>query len=380
MLSFTGCEFLSTFGKDDFFGTWVTLDFPEDAKSTDEAIHYYNVGESYYKVTWNFDGKSENLFGGNSAVFKQHLEKYKDAALTDLANETYWTGIYKTKGNSDYSRGKLLLYYEFGVDIDSVAGGTGADKADDRAEWLMKVAGATFAKQNPTEEEKTNYPGWKNADFLNYCFYGTTEPSEEAIASREDKLSGKDLLDAEELTSLSPWEFNNTDTGYHSTKMNADTKNGKYIYDTVSGGYVKNGVTIQVRNSKNTVCSDIEYFRYNLKDSSGIGYTRMMVSTLNPKGTNFGGIYNKWLEKSDANTEAYGSYNSSLGYKLSNTCSWAGVTERYAGRSSTEDKEKNGLWDDWQYSSYSKNTSYLPVTDDADTTDYDNFDADVCEQ
>ena len=76
-VTFTGCPDLG-FGKDDLFGTWMTLDF----NSNEDPVSYYAGDGGYYTVTWKFDGKSENMFAGTGGIFKQHLVKYANSSLS----------------------------------------------------------------------------------------------------------------------------------------------------------------------------------------------------------------------------------------------------------------------------------------------------------
>ena len=58
-IGFTGCpDVAASIGKDDFYGTWMTLDFDDGGN---EVGYYINQtpGEYYghpYSITWNFDG------------------------------------------------------------------------------------------------------------------------------------------------------------------------------------------------------------------------------------------------------------------------------------------------------------------------------------
>ena len=100
-VTFTGCPDLG-FGKDDLFGTWMTLDFVNG-----EPVSYYAADGGYYTVTWKFDGKSENMFAGTGGIFKQHLIKY-NSTRTAITDETFWYGEYAIKANSSCSKGKLF--------------------------------------------------------------------------------------------------------------------------------------------------------------------------------------------------------------------------------------------------------------------------------
>lgn len=125
---FTGCPDMS-FGKDDFNGTWMTLEFDENGTRQDYYINSLN--NDPYVITWFFDGRAENMFNNDGGVFWQHLVHYDyvtnnaDGTYTfgPKIKETFWRGEYKIKGNSAYDKGKLYLYYECGYDMPVDGGG-----------------------------------------------------------------------------------------------------------------------------------------------------------------------------------------------------------------------------------------------------------------
>lgn len=277
-VTFTGCPDLG-FGKDDLFGTWMTLDFVNG-----EPINYYPAGGANYCVTWKFDGTSENMFNGTGGTFRQHLVK-----SGSTPEESFWYGEYVIKANSSCSKGKLYLYYECGYNMR-----TGSASLDELWDWTVD-------------------------DFV--------------------AASGYSGIDAATLGSPT-------------------TVSGIQCYNN-SG----NPVFLQIKRVDGRVkCSDIEYFRFNLKDGSLYGYTRLMTSTLKPNGTSFGGIYSQWAESGSGTTF-------DGGYKISNTCSWKGVETRYMGRISARSTPDDPVW---MYSVTKSNSEYFQGADDGDDNDYDD--------
>ena len=245
-----------SFGKDDFRGTWMTLDFDGNTPKT----YYENTSNEgkYYSITWNFDGRSENIFNGNGGRFWQHLVNYgTDETLQNVENETFWFGQYAIKGNSGYSKGKLYLYYQCGIDIDEEIGLSTPNYKEKAREYFYHIAG--IERSSSLESSGVNY-NWTLEDFLNKAFGNT---------------NGLANLNNETLCNLA---------------YNGQNKNGSPAADDTTyynGAYVNHHVTVQVRNQDgNMKCSDIEYFRFNLKDGSASGYTRMMATVLNQQ-TNF---------------------------------------------------------------------------------------------
>ena len=344
MLSFTGCGDLG-FGKDDFFGTWRTTDFVTDSDGNATRQEYYVSSDNKYnyRITWTYDGTSENMFSGGTGTFTQYLERFA-ASDKDLATplaETFWTGEYQLKANSDYNKGKLYLYYEYGATLKT-------DKAD------------TPTVPVDYETVKT----WKAADFLNYAFYGTTDTTK----IPEGSTVGKDLLSNEALQNL---EYNKS---YVLTDGTLGT--GQKTTDG-TGALVSNGITVQVRKSSKTnkiQCSDVEYFRFNLADSTFYGYARMMATTLSKDGkTNIGGIYNQWAfdlgdsdEKPAVNSTTK---KTSYGYWVNASASWSGTSTRYLAR----------VLSNGSYSSNDTRTNdkLFNVKDDNDSTDYVDMESDV---
>lgn len=342
---FTSCDpdLLRSFGKDDFYGTWNTLDFDESGN----VQQYYEIDEGYkYVVQWIFDGKSEDMFAGNG-TFKQVLRKYPKTAKTNengaiLETETpdaytVWFGAYKITGNSDYSKGKLYLYYEIGLDLKTAL-------AEDKDLTLETIVGAYDDKGKLKKNEDGSYvaEGWKIEDFLNYAW---------------DNTDGKKNLEDGELAVADAYTGNST-KGYSE---------GSY-YKTNKAGVT---TTVQIRKvGSKVLCSDIEYFRYNLKDPATSGYSRMMASAHDKNGsTIIGATYDQWIEKSADNTKTFGK-RTTYGYKVREGCSWNGTNERYFGRISVADKDQNGIKDDFLYSDSSTNASLFKLADAEDDMTY----------
>ena len=319
---FTGCpdaaDIFKSFGKDDLYGTWMTLEFDNSGNRKDYYIN--NSSGQPYVITWIFDGKSENMFNGNGGNFWQHLVHYEN--VTDNGNgtytfgrkvmETFWYGEYAIKGNSGYSKGKLYLYYECGYEFPLTSAGA-VDTNNDNYVAL--------------ETLKT----WKVNDYL-------------SKAGVSGGLTDSKLI-------------NNTSTDL--------TTHNKY--------YKSNNVTIQIREvGGQKQCSDIEYFRFNLKDGSASGYTRLMATTKDKNGSgNIGGIYDQWA---DANyTGLDGTYQG--GYKVYGSSSWSGQDTRYMGRISVNSTPQNPRW---LYSNTKTNEQLFNLDDTAnDFTDYATPDAEV---
>lgn len=322
----TGCphaqDFFKSFGKDDLYGTWMTLEFDE---SGNRYSYYENEAEGAYKddpyvITWKFDGKSENMFNGNGGNFWQHLVHYDsvtnnpDGTYTfgKKVRETFWYGEYAIKGNSGYSKGKLYLYYECGYEFPLTSAG------------VLDTSNANYVD---LETLKT----WKVNDFV-----------------EKAGLSDLESLDLQE-------------TG------------GKLQHPaTGEDYYVNNNVTIQVRISDGKKqCSDIEYFRFNLEDGSASGYTRLMATVLDKNGTsNIGGIYNQWAN-GNKNGQS-GKFDG--GWKVYNGNSWTGQKTRYMGRISVTSTPENP---DWLYSDTRSNTDLFKLVDASDSTDYEDPDAEI---
>ena len=352
-IGLTGCpDVADSFGKDDFRGTWMTLDFADGNPKT----YYKNTSNNkYYSITWNFDGKSENMFNGNGGRFWQHLVNYgTDSTLQNVENETFWLGQYAIKGNSGYSKGKLYLYYQCALDIDSEIGLSDPNYKAKAKEYFYHIAG--IERSSSLENNGVNFK-WTLEDFLNKAFGNT---------------NGSANLDNETLCSLA--------------------YNGQYggdsLYDTefYNGAYVANNVTIQVRNQDGKMkCSDIEYFRFNLKDGSASGYTRMMATVLNQKDdqATIGGIYNQWVPEDYSGTTVGDSISTSVkkfngGFKVKNGCSWSGQDTRFMGRISVTSTPEDPSW----LNSNTDNNDTLfkvggKLIDDSDTTNYSDVDSNI---
>ena len=295
-VTFTGCPDLG-FGKDDLFGTWMTLDFD----SNEEPVSYYTPSGSTdkYSVTWKFDGKSENMFARTGGTFKQHLIKY-NSSMTSISEETFWYGEYAVKGNSGYSKGKLYLYYECGYDMKK-----GSASLDKLWDWTL--------------DDFISVSGYSGIDNF------TEEPSDD---------------------------------------------NGIKFYRSSTS----NPVLLQIKEvDGNVKCSDIEYFRFNLKDGSLYGYTRLMSSTKDPSGALIGGVFSQW-----ATAAASGVTNPDKrydgGYKVKDGCSWRNVDTRYMGRISARSTPDDPIW---MYSVTKSNSEYFQGVDDGDDNNYADPEVDM---
>lgn len=355
-IGLTGCpDVADSFGKDDFRGTWMTLDFDGNTPKT----YYENTSNEgkYYSITWNFDGRSENMFNGNGGRFWQHLVNYgTDETLQNVENETFWFGQYAIKGNSGYSKGKLYLYYQCGIDIDEEIGLSTPNYKEKAREYFYHIAG--IERSSSLESSGVNY-NWTLEDFLNKAFGNT---------------NGLANLNNETLCNLA---------------YNGQNKNGSPAADDTTyynGAYVNHHVTVQVRNQDgNMKCSDIEYFRFNLKDGSASGYTRMMATVLNQQSNQatIGGIYNQWVPEDYSGATVGDSIPTTVkkfngGFKVKNGCSWSGQNTRFMGRISVTSTPENPTW---LNSNTNDNDTLFKVggklVDSNDTTDYSDVDSNV---
>lgn len=342
-VTFTSCDVLQTFGKDYFYGTWQTLDYNNDGS---EIKCYQGDNSNYYRIVWSFNGKSENIDDGG--YFRQHLYNYGTSAPTNLStasvtNETYWFGKYDIKGNSSYSRGKYFMNYQVGIDLDDqIAAGLyvdGGQLKKDSAHIIAKGSSGYRARAN---EIVALLDSWEYKDslekFLNYAY--------------------------------------SNNNGLNNLKTDADLIAKPNT--TGDEGYSKNGIYINVRYSNsgagNTLlCNNVSYFRFNLKDSSPTGYTRMLTTIYGPNGTDaIGKVYNQWKNENTALSDA--------NLVSSGTSVWTGTGTRCLG------KIKNGSpLDAPEYLASNKtaNTTYFNFNtsgnsvDSEDTNNYTNVDASV---
>lgn len=364
-VTFTSCDVLRTFGKDYFFGTWLTLDYDSNGNV---IPCYHGSNGNYYAIRWDFDGKSENISTTGTGVFRQHLINYGTTTPTknadnsytygSVGNETYWFGSYDIRGDSAYSKGKLYLSYQVGFDVDDAvkAGATVTTTADNKKVITLPATATTTAYNKTVADQIVAVlDTWKLEDFLNFAYNNTT---------------GLDNIKT-------------TNTALHGLAYNANDT------DTNCGGTLKTNtryVTVQVRyNSNNTkiLCSDIEYFRFNLRDVSGTGYCRMMDTILDKDGsTTIGGIYNQWASSGNAVTLNDGvskkiSYNGADAYRVYAGTSWTGTNTRYMGRI---DYLSTPAKPTWISSTSDKNNATIFNVTEADSTDYRNPESDIVEK
>ena len=350
-IGLTGCpDVAASFGKDDFVGTWMTLDIEGNTQKT----YYHNsTTGGYYSITWNFDGRAENMFNGNGGRFWQHLVNYTSAEMTEVQNETFWLGQYAIKGNSGYSKGKLYLYYQCALDIDDKV------KAEHGGSYDATAARTLFYDIAGIQDDElgTDNVAWKMEDFLNAAF---------------DNTSGLDNLTNETLCGLA----------YNGQYKDGAARSPDTLF--YNGAYVANNVTIQVRKQNDKIkCSDVEYFRFNFKDSSASGYTRLMATVLDKDGSanKIGGIYNQWVTEEEAAGTSIGDGISTEtkkfdgGYKVKEGSSWSCQTTRYMGRISVKSTPTNPTW---LYSDNRANNVLFNLDDRAnDQTDYADVDSSI---
>lgn len=213
----------------------------------------------------------------DGGTFKQHLKRASSVANLrsgNYDNETFWTGKYQLKGNSGYSYGVLVLYYEYGAQL------------NDR--------GGSVTKTNYTYNEVKNF---SEANFLKVWKDGNTSSS----ATVEELLTDTSLISSDPIDA-----------------------------DDGTSGVSNHGITVQKRIKDNkTEYGDIEYFRFRLEDGVGFkGYARMLATTVDKDGhTPIGGIYNQWKKldtpKGDTNIDnKLGQKSDKYGWKNNSECSW----------------------------------------------------------
>ena len=365
-ITFTGCPDLGV-GKDDFFGTWMTLDFDSDGVRKP----FYESNNKYYAVRWNFNGKSENL--GDGGVFKQHLVVYgSNANPTKSENEytltkndstvtaeTYWFGEYDITGNSAYDRGKFFLNYEAGFDIRAAIVTSHyvvSTDANGKKTFVVDASNTDSYKDKAAAIVKV-LDEWTLDDYINWSF-GNSD--------------GKENLKSDEIKN---YAFNYSNGDPAST-------NPTVTNPTHSGCFGANNVILKVRyNTNNTklLCSDIEYFRFNFEDPTGAGYRRMRGTVKDKNGSTIGGIYNQWATADEAKTlvpsqtKKFTRYDA---WKVHEGCGWSGGDTRYMGRIKlgTDDNPE------WQYRKTDTNDVLFGSSiDAADTTDYTDPDTGIAQ-
>lgn len=289
-VTFTSCGDLGdTFGKDYFLGTWETYDYVDN-----KVVPTYDGSGSNYRVIWKFNGNAENINDGG--IFRQVIINYETTKPTteDIKKGSvvpkkvnYWIGKYDLKANSGYDKGKYYMYFQINATI------------TDLIEDGYYVDGKTI-KQNTGDKIVTNkkidafialFDTWNQTDFIN-----------EAYGNKN---------------------------GYDNLKTwTSETHGSKSIdnYETGSGNkYIKLHI---VRDSnKKVLCNDVEYFRYRLEDADATGFTRMMVTSIDPKGDgteHIGKTFNQWKDGKEKLTIT--------GNKVDDKCNWTGINTRYLGK------------------------------------------------
>ena len=353
-VTFTSCDFFDTFGHDYYYGTWLTYDL--DAEG--DPIPYYNGDGNYYTIRWTFDGDAEDL--GKEGEFRQHLVNYgttvpqkQDGKYTygTVTNETYWFGTYDIKGNSAYSKGKLFLKYQVGFDVDTaVSNGFIPDPNDSKKLTTATAVSGTYADKAAAIVSVLDT--WTLEDFLKFAY-----DSEDGLASLKNDSTLNDLA----------FNANNTadQTGCLKKKNNI--------------------ITLQVRDkdgNNKLECSDVEYFRFNLRDLGGLGYTRMRNTILDKDGTTvIGGIYNQWASKTEAKSVLSSSTQCSYGWKVKNATSWAGTSTRYMAKIQRGSNEANPTYETNNKKGNLATFGALGSGDDAnDETTYSTPDSEIPEQ
>lgn len=220
----------SSFGKDDFFGTWnSSYTYPTDATTVPGGKLDTTLTGHQYKVTMWYNGTSESILKGGEGRFWQHKLHYK-ADGTTVVSETFWTGTYTLSNNSGITTGYLNLKYEYGYD--------------------MKV-GTLKIDELITMAEADDY----EAQFLNLCFENT---------DGEANLYNQTLVKVAAAT------------GYY--------KDSKGIVT----------VQVRKADEKSDeLCSDIEKFDFKLGDSSLTKGYQSMTATADPTDTKCTTI-NEW--------------------------------------------------------------------------------------
>ena len=388
----TGCpsDTTESIGKDYFYGTWVTTDYQPTttsenilasqvldvdtliSKDSDEGfVHYYkgNTSDPYVVVVWQFDGKSESLFakddsGFGGGVFKQRMLVYDKAPTEEgakLIKDNLALGGYKLLANSAYSRGKLLLHYEYLI-IGKTALGESAFASKENRDALFAKFWGEY-EDNGTKKDG----GWTDKEIMGFALSGTNFSKDKDYKTYTVDSGEKEITDKEvnELLRFAT----GTPTGSFTLTHEST---GSDLYQS------KNGVWIYVKNKADEgktelVCSDIEYFRFMLADEASSGYTRMKATVLNKDNKSFGKVYSQWIEKTEANTEKYGEYTK-YGYPIFDGTSWSGdANTRSMGRYSI-------IKGEYLYNNGSKaqsNEDLFGKLEAEDTNDYTDPDSSV---
>ena len=295
----------------------MTLEFDESGNRKDYYINTEN-GDPYI-ITWKFDGKSENMFNGNGGNFWQHLIHYDPYSASEKVHvNDDGTYTFGTKAKETFWYGEY-----------AIKGNSGYSKG--KLYLYYECGYKLYDKDHPVTNPVSldELMTWKTSDYL-------------SAAGLEDGLTDSKLI-------------NNI--------QEDTTTHNKY--------YESNNVTIQIREvGGQKQCSDIEYFRFNLKDGAASGYTRLMATIKDKDGSgNIGGIYSQWVSSGLSNQ----TYNG--GYKVYNGNSWSGQDTRYMGRISVTSTPDNP---DWLYSITKTNAQLFHLDDRAnDSTDYSEPDAPI---
>ncbi len=323
-VTFTSCgDFGASIGKDDFFGTWETLDFDN---SGNKVLSYYAQGANR-RIVWKFNGKAENINDGGtfSQVSYNYGSNVPNATSikngTDtLDNVTFLYGKYDIKGNSDYSKGKYYMSYQIMIPLKTFI--TESKPLVDKVNKKITLGSGSSTFNNATVTDVVEVMNeWQLKDFLDLAYGG----------------DGVNRLKSETATPAD------------------DPDKTQY--------FLKNNIRVQVKYVGNKLlCSDVEYFRFNLKDSSVSvsGYTRMMVTTIDKNGSDeIGRTYNQWKNDNSKLSEAN---------EIQTGCLWTGTNTRYMGRISVNSPSINDPI--WLCSTTNKDVGYFNLADGADTENY----------
>lgn len=307
-VTFTGCPDLG-FGKDDLYGKWMTLDFDDNGN----PLTYYAPMSSYTadtylrSVEWEFDGSSENMFSGDGGCFWQHLIVYERNA----------------DGTPNYNSIRKETYWHGEYDI---------------------KGNSSYSKGKLYLFYEFGYEIVENGTIV-----GTVPVDTLRNWTKDDYLSAAGLNSLADAALVTAMETPKTDgTSY----------------------YKNNHVYIQVReNNGKKECGDIEYFRFNLKDGSLYGYTRLMATIVDKSGSGtIGAIYNQCVTPGSGDAKFRG------GKKTATGCSWTGQTTRYMGRISVRSTPTDPTW---MYSNTTSNDSFFNLNDTTDQTNYVDPDGEI---
>lgn len=363
-MSFISCdELLATFGKDDFCGTWVA-DYP----ITSGSFKGQNAA-----VIMVFNGKSESLL--SEGVFFQSKIRYASSeelkddegkvTATIGKNEKmrnfYW-GTYKLKDNSNYTAGRLVLTYKYGIQWndgeEKVSIGNGTYSIKDLASI---VTGDSTALQAAADLDDT-VDSFADADAF-FAKYITKTVSNATPTSSNPNVEvdfGKNEEDDPELyADIETFVFALGDAG--STSYCSLNANEWWMVD-------------QIDWSKNSA-GDWEYSKFNSStyttEDNGKTYTGTLgtraISFVQPTGT-----VSKGTAKN--HSEATGPWDKN--YYSAGRCSWEVASRTFARITNKLDVDKafsflSGEEKDMK----GKYIDYIENATSEDAVEYDDYEA-----